>query len=84
MNQETIERGQQLLDAKHRVEVEIKKVDEALEKQAMPITRMGFSYETNASYFIIRDRDFIRSVAEWWRLCLKKELAEINFNIMAL
>jgi hypothetical protein len=84
MKTETIERGNQLLEIKKKLENHLKEIEKAQENQAMPVTRIGFSYERNSSYFIVRDHLFIEKVIELWKKKVEVELAETILEIEAL
>ena len=84
MKLEKLERGNQLLETKKKLEGEIKRVEDTLARTTMTVTRMGFGYETNASYFNVRDREFINQVTSLWLQKLQTRLTEVNLELMAL
>lgn len=86
MKVETINKANEIIEIKKKLENEIIKIDDALDSEGgpRPITRMGISDGRNVSKFLIEDREFITQVCVLWKQKIQTRLTEINLELMAL
>ncbi len=84
MRLETIEKANKLIEAKKKLENEIKRITISLDPESKrPITRLDATYEGSDQFFI-RDREFITQVCTLWKQKLEVQLTKINLELMAL